>query len=179
MEVWEPFRDARKKLYKKNHGGKEPGLEILWFDKRGDPIYCPPGNTRLHAKPSRKLDSAFRHVSRKLRDKLGCKVTYYCWRATYATNFVIEIIRAHPERSDADLLNDLSARQDLANKMGHKDEKTTWRHYIVIARVRIADLKNKPSSQIVPGLLTLVSSALKRFKASMAPKQQSEVQDTE
>ncbi|WP_378954573.1 hypothetical protein [Pelosinus sp. sgz500959] len=162
MESWSPIYEERKKLYEKKTGEKLP-LHILWLDKSGNPIYCPPQDQRKHYKPLRKLQDAFYYVNKgRKKDPLlvrfGRSVDYYCLRHTYATNYVLQIMEVRRERERNDYINDHSLRHDLANQMGHSSIDTTFSKYIDNAIVILKDREAGKATCIFPSLHELLNS---------------------
>lgn len=144
MESWWPVFTERRKEYENKYGEISP--QILWLDKMGEPIYCSPLDKRNHKKMAGKLQSAFYYVG-KLRKKnplkllFGFRVSYYCIRHTYATNFILNLMRANSEKSEQQWLNDIRARAFLAKQMGHSDIKTTYASYVHHAILMLEDAK--------------------------------------
>ncbi|KAA0888141.1 hypothetical protein [Oryzomonas rubra] len=134
MKKWEPLRQVRKKLYKEREGKECPDW-ILWLDKKGEPLYCPPGNDVVHLKPLSKLREAFYHISTRKKTPLkkifNQAVSYYTMRHTFATNFMIKTMIDRNNYNEGDYLNDLRLQQELADQLGHEAFDTTFKYYII------------------------------------------------
>lgn len=160
MESWAPLYLERKKIYENKTGHKLP-LNILWLDKSGDPIYCPPQDERSHYKSLRKLQDAFYYVNKgqkkdPLFTKFGRSVDYYCLRHTYATNYILRVMEARRERDKDKYIEDHSLRHDLANQMGHSAIDMTFAKYVDNAIVIVKDREAGKGTCIFPNLEELL-----------------------
>jgi len=134
IKKWEPLRKVRKELYKKREGKECPDW-ILWLDKKGEPLYCPPGNDSVHLKPLAKLREAFYRISTRRKASLkkifNQPVSYYTMRHTFATNFMLKTMTDRNNYNEGDYLSDLRLQQELADQMGHEAFDTTLKYYII------------------------------------------------
>ena len=134
MKMWAPLRKKRNELYEKREGKECPDW-VLWLNKKGEPLYCPPGRDSEHLKPLSRLQEAFYRISvrRKngLKKKFNQPVSYYTMRHTFATNFTIKTMEARNNYNEGDYLVDLRLQQDLADQMGHDAFDTTLKYYII------------------------------------------------
>jgi integrase len=145
MEGWWPLYNERKKLYETKYG-RLP-MHILWLDKKGEPIYAPPGrdNARWRSKPVQKAQDAFRYVGNLLKSKSeefeGIYFSYYCIRHTYATNYILRLMLAEGvEKTRDQWLTDLRVRAFLAVQLGHDDVNTTYNYYVDKAMLMYLDM---------------------------------------
>ena len=133
MEFWWPEFDRRKRHYKETTG-KDLPAKVLWINKQLQPIYCDPESKPSHKKSLEKLQKAFYYISRK---KKGCtekaygfRINYYKFRHTFATLFVYEAMKKANDWNGARWVSDLSIRNDLRKRMGHKLLSTTFENYV-------------------------------------------------
>lgn len=167
MEAWWPIYNARKKLYEAKYG--EIPLKYLWLNKKGEPIYCNPLDPKKHKAMTGKVQSAFSYVSNRfsLQERFGFKVRYYCIRHTYATNFVLDLMRHKPQTSEQEWLNDIRARTFLARQMGHSSIQTTYASYIHYAILLREELKQEPGNRqldVINAVLKAVESDIQKNK---------------
>jgi len=160
MESWAPLYFERKKKYE-NRTGQALPLNILWLDKSGYPIYCSPQDDREHYKPVKMLQDAFIYISKKhKKDPLSVKwsrsVNYYCFRHTFATNYVLTYMEARKERDRDQYIEDISLRKDLADQMGHSFIDTTFSHYIDNAIVIIKNREAGNNAHTFPNFEDLL-----------------------
>lgn len=149
MKYWNPLYTKRKALYKKKYGEECP-LWILWLAKDGTPLYCPPGEYKKHEASLKKLWDAFYNVSSRRKNSLKKifhhDVTYYTMRHTFATNFMVNIMKTRRERDASSYLSDITLQRRLADQMGHDEFDTTFKHYIdnAIAIMLVSDKGQTP-----------------------------------
>ncbi len=160
MESWSPLYLERKRKFE-NKTGLELPLNILWLDKLGDPIYCPPQDEREHYKPLRKLQDAFYYVNKgrkknRLSARFGHSVDYYSLRHTYATNYILRVMEARRERERDKYIEDHSLRHDLANQLGNSNIVMTFSKYVDNAIVIIKDREAGKATYAFPNLEELL-----------------------
>jgi integrase len=153
MESWWPLYIERKKLYEKQYGALP--LNVLWLDKKGNPIYAPPLDPIAQEAPVAKLQNAFYYISngRKnnpLAKSFGHIFDYYCLRHTYATNFILNLMKAKPEKSEQQWLTDIRCRAFLARQMGHNDINTTYSVYVHNAILLMEDFNEANPNHCFP-----------------------------
>jgi integrase len=161
MEAWAPLYQERKEKYEDRTGEALP-LSILWLDKSGTPIWCPPQDDREHERPLKKLQNAFYYISKgrkkdQLSVKFGHKIDYYCFRHTFATNYILRVMEARRERTKDAYLEDYSLRHDLANQMGHSDIGMTFSHYVDNAWIILKDREAGKGSPNFPTLKDILN----------------------
>lgn len=142
MEKYLPYYLERKKYFEAKTGRDLQNHE-LWLRK---PLkkekkmvqYCKPDDQMNYNKYLQSLRSAVNYVKKKygLEEEFGHRVDFYCFRHSFATKFISEAFRAHPDlkeqaqQSPDLILDDIRIRNFLQNQLGHEDFETTLRHYI-------------------------------------------------
>jgi hypothetical protein len=133
MEFWWPEFEKRKKRYKETTG-KELPANVLWITKGLKPLYCDPKNKPSHKVPLERLHSAFRYISQEkkvcTKDAYGFKINYYKFRHTFATLYYYDAMKSADDWDGARWLKDISIREDLRKRMGHKLLTTTIENYV-------------------------------------------------
>ena len=133
MEFWWPEFQRRKVLYTQTTG-KDLPAKVLWINKQLKPLYCDPDNKSLHKDQLESLQKAFDYISQKKKgctvNAYGFKINYYKFRHTFATLFVYDAMKEKDNWDGAHWVRDLSIRNDLRKRMGHKLLSTTFEHYV-------------------------------------------------
>lgn len=162
MDLYEPIYQQRREYYERTTGVKlKP--HILWLTKPCKDAhkmvqYCLPGDQMNYDNYLHSLRDAVRYAKtkNKLEDRFGHPVDFYALRHTFATNLVINIVKADKalrEKADRDplsIIEDYGLRQLVMNQLGHEDFETTFKHYVdnlvaakAISFPSIADLNLK------------------------------------
>lgn len=142
MDLYEPIYQQRREHYEKSTGMKlEP--HILWLTKPGKDArkmvqYCLPGDQMNYDKYIHSLRDAVRYARTKykLDECFGHPVDFYGLRHTFATNLIINILKADKalrEKADRDplsIVDDYGLRLRVRNQLGHEDFETTFKHYV-------------------------------------------------
>lgn len=129
-----PLYAARAKKYEKNYGVKPP-LSLLFLTKDGHPVTPDTIAQRT---------TAAKKKARALNPKLRKNLKFYDARDWWPTQYLIR--NFGEDIHNADLYN-LSVAQVLQDQMGHKFLRTTFDHYIDMARIIMA-MHKKRSTEI-------------------------------
>ncbi len=148
MSIWWPVREERKrKLMDKT--GIELGIDQLWISKSLVPLYCNPLDDSDHKTAKDALSSAFYWISSNKANLNstsvlhGFKANFYKLRHTFATLYVYEVMRENEIFDGGYWITNLSLRNDLMNRMGHKILKTTFEHYVEEAVILHSNTEGK------------------------------------
>lgn len=134
MRFWEPLRVKRKALYKQREGKECPDW-ILWLNKKGEPLYYPPGNPLNGQAALKAVMGKFDDIASRRKNPLNIvfnqSLSYYTMRNTFTTNFVLRYMESKNNYNEGDYLKDITLQKELADQLGHEDFDTTLKHYLV------------------------------------------------
>ena len=133
MEIWWPEFQDRKRRYKETTG-KDLPAKVLWINKQLKPLYCDPDDKTSHKSSLSCLQKAYYYIS---KTKNGCteitsgfRINFYKFRHTFATLFIYDAMKKSNDWDGARWLMDMSIRDELRERMGHKLLSTTFKHYV-------------------------------------------------
>ncbi|MGK0159405.1 site-specific integrase [Pseudomonas mosselii] len=129
-----PLYAARAKKYKE-HYGERPPLSILFLTKDGHPVT--PDSIAQRTTAAKKK-------ARERNPNLRANLKFYDARDWWPTQF---LIRNFGEEIHNDGIYNLSVAQLLQDQMGHKFLRTTFEHYVDLARI-ILTMHKKRSTEI-------------------------------
>jgi len=138
MEVWWPEYQHRRRRFREVTGTDLPGRE-LWITKDLEQLYCDPRMKSMHKERKSKLTKAFYYISghkgnpRRTELVYGFSANYYKIRHTFATRFFYDAMSKTGNWNGDHWIRDMSIRNELRERMGHKSLLTTLEHYIETA----------------------------------------------
>lgn len=119
-----PHYANRKKLYKERHGHECPP-DILFLNKKGDPVTESMISSRTNDAKQKLLDHG-----KEFRPHL----TFYQSRHWWPTQHIISTFGERLLTESLDVLY-LATAQAIIDQLGHEDIETTYKYYIDMARV--------------------------------------------
>lgn len=114
-ELYESDLIERRKIYKQKYGKRCPN-NILWLTKTGEPV------TR------KMITDAFAYNSKKT----GIDIHPHFGRGWYATTFIGKSLG---DKLDTSVGYNAAIDEDLRIQLGHTDIKTTYTHYVKMAKL--------------------------------------------
>ncbi|ORL48573.1 hypothetical protein, partial [Pseudomonas putida] len=156
----EPLYAARAKKYREHYGEKPP-LSILFLTKDGHPVT--PDSIAQRTTAAKKK-------ARERNPSLRANLKFYDARDWWPTQY---LIRNFGEEIFSGEIYNLAVAQVLQNQMGHKFLRTTFEHYVDLARVILAMHKKRSTEIYKAADMSAIDfmHAIRTLDLSMTPKE--------